>query len=441
VLLVVLLLLGCRPGAAPANQWNVIVVMVDTLRADRLGTYGYERDTDPFLRSFSQQGLVFERAYSQAGCTFPSVNSLFTSRSPQLFTESKARHGFGIPPTVPTLAELLQRSGYSTATVSASVVVRATPSEVNGRGGFDAGFDLFDESCENRRAPCVNKQAVKFIDALPEPFFLYLHYLEPHGPYRPPRWHNPHFVVERPEKLWVAKGDLQRVYRRFFDGDTSVVIEEKDLAHLRDLYDEEIRFFDEQFEELVGELNARDLLGRTIVLLVSDHGEVLGEQDALWGHCRSLAYETVVHTPLIAWLPEGPSGRRRALVENLDVMPTLLDLLGLEELAPAELEGVSLAPIIKDDSLLRSYVRSAQGTSRIVSDGRYKLWWDIESQSSEILDLAEDPAEMRDRSADRADELAKALSALQEWLAQVEGPGAAERARQLEEELRALGYL
>ncbi len=122
-------------------------------------------------------------------------------------------------------------------------------------------------------------------------------------------------------------------------------------------------------------------------------------------------------------------------------MPTLLDLLGLEDLAPAELEGVSLAPIIKDDSLLRSYVRSAQGTSRIVSDGRYKLWWDIESQSSEILDLAEDPAEMRDRSADRADELAKALSALQEWLAQVEGPGAAERARQLEEELRALGYL
>ena len=312
---------------------------------------------------------------------------------------------------------------------------------MNGRGGFDAGFDVFDESCENHRAPCVNEQAVELIDALPEPFFLYLHYLEPHGPYRPPRWHKPHFAVERPEKLWVAKGDLQRVYRRFFDGDTSVVIEEKDLAHLRDLYDEEIRFFDAQFEELVGELKARDLLSRTIVLLVSDHGEVLGEQDALWGHCRSLAYETVLHTPLIAWLPEGPSGRRRALVENLDVMPTLLDLFGLEELAPAELEGVSLAPIINDDSLLRSYVRSAQGTSRIVSDGRYKLWWDIESQSSEILDLAEDPAEMRDRSAERADELAKALSALQEWLAQVEGPGAAQRARQLEEELRALGYL
>ena len=110
-------------------------------------------------------------------------------------------------------------------------------------------------------------------------------------------------------------------------------------------------------------------------------------------------------------------------------------------MAPAELEGTSLLPVIEDDSSVHSYVRSAQGTSRTIFDGRYKLWWDIESQRSRLFDLAEDPREAEARRMVESEELAAAVTALHEWMERLEGPGAAERARQLEEELRALGYL
>jgi hypothetical protein len=171
------------PEARP-HRPNVIIVLVDTLRADHMSTYGYTRPTTPYLDTLAETSFVFERARSQAACTFPSVNTLFTSR--YAFDYYQLPEGeMGIPDRFPTIAELLHDQGYATAAVSASPIVRVTPSDHNPSAGFGAGFDVFDETCLWDTAACVNLRAQKLLADLEEPFFLYLHYMEPHSYYDP----------------------------------------------------------------------------------------------------------------------------------------------------------------------------------------------------------------------------------------------------------------
>lgn len=160
---------------------NVILILVDTLRADHTSLYGYARDTTPELERRAGDGVVFERARSQSACTFPSVNSLLTSRHPATFFHQGFRN-FSIPPGVPSIAEVLKAKGYTTLAVSSSAIVRATPTKHNEHGGYDRGFDAFDESCLWEDSACVNRRALALLDKAREPFFIYLHYLDPHAP-------------------------------------------------------------------------------------------------------------------------------------------------------------------------------------------------------------------------------------------------------------------
>ncbi|MGH9361061.1 MAG: sulfatase-like hydrolase/transferase, partial [Thermoanaerobaculia bacterium] len=182
-----LVLAACAGGGEP-RPLNVVLVLVDTLRADHLGVYGYRRPTSPALDAFAREAVVFTDARSQAGCTFPSVNSLLTSQLPERFL-GQPEGRIGIPDGIPTLPEILRARGWATAAVSASAVVRRRPIRHNPHGGFGRGFDLFLEECAWKSAACVNERALAALDTLPRPFFLYLHYLEPHAPYRPPRFH------------------------------------------------------------------------------------------------------------------------------------------------------------------------------------------------------------------------------------------------------------
>ena len=163
---------GCdqppRPEARGPEAKNVIIVLVDTLRADHMSTYGYERPTSPYLDEFAAGALVFEHTRSQSSCTFPSVNSLMTSRYPDVF----ARQGegqFGIPAKYPAIAEILDDLGYYTVAVSQSPVVRNTPSEHNPNGGFGRGFDRFVEGCVWRHGTCLNRRIFKELDLVGEP--------------------------------------------------------------------------------------------------------------------------------------------------------------------------------------------------------------------------------------------------------------------------------
>lgn len=446
-LLLCFLLSAC--GRREAERWNVLLVVVDAMRADRTSLYGYRRPTTPNLEALAREGVVFANARSQAGCTFPSVNSLLTSRQPALFL-SQAGGTFAIPETVRSLPEILRRQGYSTAAVSASPIVRQTPLKTNPFGGFGRGFQVFDETCLDKHARCLNERALGIVEAFREPWFLYLHYMEPHAPYRPPPDHHRRFAAPpaRARELkvhpWARRGDSWQLARRLYDGDTQFDFNQQDLAHLSDLYDEEVLYFDQQLAGLFDALRRRHLRERTLIVLAADHGEELYDHGH-YNHCRDLAYETLFRTPLLLWIPGGEPGlRRKAMAENLDIVPTVLDYLDISANGIA-FDGVSLRPVIDSDRPLHRLVFGLQGVSRTAGDGTHKVIFDLASGHTQIFDLRTDPGERTDLSLKRPGETRRLKAALLRWMERHEGPAASgqsrRRANELEKRLRALGYL
>jgi arylsulfatase A-like enzyme len=243
---------------------------------------------------------------------------------------------------------------------------------------------------------------------------------------------------------WARRGEVWPIVRRLYDGGTRYQLTAQNLAHLSDLYDEEIASFDEQLALLLAKLRERRLLDRTLIVLAADHGEELYEHGQ-FGHCRSIAYETTQKTPLVLWIPGAGRGLRRdALAENLDIVPTVLDYLGLSA-AGRDLEGASLRPVIEQDGKVRRASFGMQGVSRTVYDGTYKLLLDIASGEVKLFDLRTDPGEKIDLSTERPAETRRLQAALQRWIEDREGPVATgesrRRAEELEKRLRAVGYL
>ena len=445
-----LALIGCatachRPVSAPpapVGPSNVVVVLVDTLRADHMSTYGYVRQTTPFIDRMAETGIVFERARSQASCTFPSVNSIFTSRYPGPFLRQGPGE-MGIPEHMPTIAEILRDAGYSTAAVSASHIVRATPSDYNPNGGFDRGFETFVEGCVWLHGSCLNNKVFDQLDGIEEPFFLYIHYMEPHSPYQPPERFRRRFALDYDGFEFIREGDPNPIAEMLYGDGPRVEIGERDLQHLVDLYDDEILTFDGVFKRLVARLDEQGLLDRTLLVLASDHGEEFLEHGHMM-HCRGI-WSTLSHVPLILWLPGTVEGRRvGAAVENLDIVPTILDYLGI----PADghgFEGESLRPLIEGRESRERYAFADQGKYRSVDDGRFHLIFDGAEKTATLFETGNDPLEQHDLFAPNHPAAVALTAALNDWLA---ATGQALRfdealaaARAKEEELRALGYL
>ena len=437
--------LGCAPEADDPPQWNVVLIVVDTWRADHLRLYGYDRATTPYLDELARKAVIFEEARSDAGCTFPSANSLLTSTYPQLYLKTMKDHGWAIPSGIPTLAEMLKSAGYATSAVSASPIVRANPGRQNPDGGFDAGFDEFDDSCERQPASCVNHIAFDMMDAAEEPFFLYLHYFEPHDPYQPPEEHERVFATKDYAKSWVADGGLIPLFKMLYKEGPSVEFTDEDLAYALDLYDEEILYFDSQLKELVERLKSDGTFDRTLMVLASDHGEEFMEHDHFF-HCKDLYYDTVMKTPLLFWVPGlERSLTIRELAQNLDIVPTLLDYLQIDDSA-YDLKGKSLRPLIEQTRSIHRYVFGMQRHARTVTDGRFKLSYNIKSGEVKLYDLDRDPNEQMNIIARRPALANELTSVLLRWVETVEGDDVevAERARdasEVTERLRALGYL
>ena len=432
-----------RPAArAGPDRPHVVLLVADTLRADRMSLYGAPRATTPILDGLAAQGTVFERAWSQAACTFPSVNALLTGTAATSFLGEPA-HATRSLQGRGALAERLGRAGYATAAVSASWVVRATPSIHNDwGGGYDAGFDHFDESCAGEAAACVNGRALEWIDArdtASRPFFLYLHYLDPHDPYRPPPDHARRFAEPDFPDPRVRAGDPNGLA----DAPPGAS-KEAARRHLLDLYDEELAYLDGRIGRLFDALDQRGLLAGTIVVLASDHGEAFDEHGH-WKHCSSV-HEEQIRTPLVFWGPGVPRGRRStATAENVDVLPTLLDLLGLAATPPARGEAVvgeSLRPAMAAEATGTSLAHSSQGPWQSVTDGRHKWIEHVGRQAGDLYDLADDPQE-RDPLPLTSEATARIRGALAAAISERgEDAGVRDRAwTAIERELRALGYL
>jgi len=446
VAILALFSLGCGkespPPLAESQPLNVVLVMVDTLRADHMSLYGYSRATTPFIDELAAEAVVFDRARSQAACTFPSVNSLFTSRYPFDFNV-QGEGQMGIPPEYPTIAEILQAQGYHTIAVSASPIVRSTPSKENPNAGFGAGFEVFDESCLWGSAACVNARALKLLGNAREPFFLYLHYMDPHGHYAPPAAYQKQFAGPYDGYDFIAAGDHNPIGEMIYGDGPELDITDRDVQHLIDLYDDEIRYFDGEFARLIDFLREDNLLDRSLLAFTSDHGEEFLEHGHV-GHCRGV-WDTLTHVPLLVRFPELDGGSRvDNAVQLIDVVPTMLDELGIDTTA-IPFEGTTLRMLFEGGRPASVYAYSDQGRYRASDDGRWHFILDGVESSATFYDTRDDPLEQHDLFAGGSPEIDRLSTTLNQWLKDtgqwVRFDEALAASKAKEEELRALGYL
>jgi len=424
------------------------MIVVDTLRADRVSATRGEVPLTPFLDELAARGCVFRRAYAPSSWTAPSVASLFTSRYPS--QHGVVGHGFKLPEAESTLAEVLRLHGWATAGFSANVLLHRRLGWGQGFQRWDALFPLPDTGNGDMpvRAPAINHAALEWLDARPAgaPFFLYLQYMEPHAPYDPPDW----ALARLPAPADAPPLAHVNAFARY--GNLALeAVDEAMLAAIQRHYDASVLALDASLRTLFASLDERGLLADTLVVVTADHGEELKEH-GLFGHGQTL-YETLVRVPLIVVPPHGARACATvdAPVSLLDLAPTILALL---DLPPTKaFEGRSLADTVGGGSdaggpvlseLLRpeGYPRIGRHVHALI-DGDRKVIADMDG-GEEFYDLGRDPAERESAGLPPA-----ARAALQRALETAVGrlgaadvtPATPELDAQTRRQLEALGYL
>jgi arylsulfatase A-like enzyme len=442
------LFLACGGAPAPQAPPNVVLIVIDTLRTDGIGCYGAGRNTSPHIDALASEGIRFARAYSTAPWTKPAVASILTGLYPSAHGADDLR--VPLPWKVSTLAEILGENGYATAAVVSHTLIGS-------RHQYQQGFDKYLQPKVLRTRELstdhVTTSALRFVRQLAErdgPFFLFVHYFDPHYPYMP-----------RPEVGYAGAGvgRLQggEPVKDLVEMLPSMTPEE--LAFVRALYDEEIHFTDAGVGRLLDGLSEAGLADETLVVLTADHGEEFGERGWI-GHTRTL-YEELVRVPMILRLPGGDHAGRvvETPVSVVDVAPTVLDLAGIgapesafhgRSLLPAlgaePAEPAGAAVLVEVDyEPPRADAKFPRLHRRALVLGRHKLIRDELSGRVELYDVISDPHERDDRAAAQP-EVVRALQ--DEMDRQLElldaGSGAGERLELSPEQLehlRALGYV
>jgi len=443
-----LLGLALATSACSRETPNVLLVSVDTLRADALGVYGGPVATPTFDR-LAAEGVVFERAYAPASATAPSHATLFTGQEPA--RHGVLRNGESLAADAMPLALRFRAAGFATAGFASSFVL-------DPRFGWNTGFDHFDAAISatgstmkqkpypgafwsaerfdgfDRRATATNDAVLRWIEGAREPFFLFVHYFDPHGPYVPPavfgeRTAEIRVPLDGRELPGVAPAQLEKLIRR---------------------YHGEVLYVDDALAAVTDAL-ARKSERPSVIAVTADHGEGLGQHR--WLEHAVHLYEEQVRVPLILHAPELlPAGRRiETPVALADVAPTLLELAGIP--ADGEIDGRSLAAAARGGATLDE--RPIYGVRRLVSEevgwdrgvelsvrkGRWKYIWASDAPH-ELYDLDADPNESQNVLASQPAVAAEMLGLLQRH---IEALPHAREAAPLSDETRkaleALGYV
>ncbi|HJO03664.1 MAG TPA: sulfatase [Acidobacteriota bacterium] len=323
---------------------NVLVYLVDTLRADHLGTYGYERPTSPFLDAMSTEAVVFDHPMAQSGWTRTSVASILTGLGAR--AHSVLDRDDSLSAEAVTMQKVLGQKGYETYAAVANINV--TP-----KFGFDAGFDAMEfvpllvplsrEQHIQAAGPSdrVNDLFFAWLETrqTDRPFFAYLHTMDPHHPYTPPEPYRSRFLADSP--LARKADELVVPFLRQQLPGSSI---EEELRVVTDLYDGEIAHNDAQFGLMLDRLRALGIYDSTVIVFLSDHGEEFRDHGGL-GHGRTL-YSEMIFVPLVIKFPGGWAAGTRvaAAVQHVDLLPTILDLVG--EPLLSEHHGDSLVPLV-----------------------------------------------------------------------------------------------
>ncbi len=385
---------------------NVLLISIDSLRADHLGCYGYHRDTSPTLDSLASRGCLFERAIAQSSWTLPSHTSLLSSLYLRSHGVGSPKHSLGAEAHI--LPEILRCAGYQTA-----AFVSGGP--LDPCYGLNQGFDFYDGHCAtgNKEAPrnaCTNERVIQWLRTSPRsPFFLFVHYWDVHQPYTPPAPYNTRFA-NGPKR----DPDPAAVVRKLRELARAGRPAKREVRKLLSLYDGEIAHTDRHVGLLLDEMVRLRIADRTAVIVTSDHGDEFLDHGET-GHGHSL-FQELIHVPLIWVEPEAP-GSCRAVpeqVELVDVAPTILDFLGLD--AGAAMEGRSFLPLVRggeqESRPAFSEIRE-RGNLKAVLLGNAKLVLSTAYDSVTAYDLGNDPGERHPVAPDevqRGVELSRTLS-------------------------------
>lgn len=451
---------------------NILLITVDTLRADHLSAWGYARDTSPNLDRLAAEGLRFDQAQVQWPKTGPSFTSIFTSTYPK--DNGIVRQiGIPVPCTFTMLAEVLQRAGYSTHAVVANGAV--------GREFyFDQGFDTFleswklpppDDDSDPNGARNVTRLALATAAELDpaKPWFLWVHYLDPHAPYIPPAEFQQRFQNDAHFDGSIEVPVTQRRKQELAGIGTRQVIDgEHRLAFYVARYDAEIAYADQEIGRLLAGLGDRKLLADTLTAFTSDHGESLGDNGYYFNHGR-LGFQSCLHVPLILhWPGRLKPGVDPAPVQLLHLAPTLLAAAGVELPEGRWAQGQSLWPRVAHPPAPETDVVtfSEAGTAmnrrwiRIARNRRFTLhfspslteqrWIGGEGKSWALFDLQSDPGETRNVADLYPAELGELQAAIGKWWREPAFPcdsdeGVCDESRAVDKEttelLKSLGYL
>ncbi len=379
---------------------NVLLVIVDALRADRVGAYGYDKPTTPTADALAEEGILFEQFHAASPWTAPAFGSIFTGVSPTVHgagdilsrqSSKGARvHGVtvdGLRKDLPTLAELLPDD------VEVSALV--TNSFLTDKLGFGRGFDHYDHKNAAMRSYRTADEVTETANAWLEKnhgkrFFLVVHYFDPHMQYGPPDEYVEKFAPKKPRRIPVPFTDHASARSGKLDPSP------EEAAFIKGLYDGEVRFADDELKKLLGGMKEMGVYDDTWIVFTSDHGEEHFEHGSFdHGHRYE---EEVVRVPLIVRAPGGKwrAGHRvRYNASQVDLLPTFLDLYDLQ--VPAHLEGKSLMPLVSgaEKAHRASYMEYNlfNGQQCALFDGRHKIVWDVRKRSGFLYDLEEDPAE------------------------------------------------
>ena len=446
-------LLGWFSGCQARRDPNVLIVVIDALRPDHLGCYGYARPTSPSLDALARRGVLFADAVSPSTYTRAAVPSIFTSIHPAahgVFSQGKQVEV--LSDEYATLAETLKARGYRTAAFMPNPSLHRT-------FNFGQGFDLYDDDFPIRKGPPhevyetarkINERALRWLRGDPEkPFFAYLHYRDVHGPYVPP----PPY-----DRMFPSSGagrQLTKAEYRAQPLDIRHPRRYRDLGSYINQYDGGIRYTDDRIEELLDTLKKEGFLDDTVLFITADHGESFLEHGK-WTHGTDV-YEEQTRVPLLLVLPEDRHAGRRieAPVQTVDIYPTVLSLLGAE--IPAELQGRSLfdaiegkadphRPVFSEARVPRNKRPAGWGQMVAVRADGWKLIYNRTKRRAELYHLAVDPAEKNDliaREPDQARKLVRLLRSFDQenakrshWRKGQEG-----LPEDVVEELRSLGYV
>lgn len=415
-------------GPAGLRAPNVLLIVLDTVRAFNLELYGYERATMPTLTRFASGGTTFDRAFSTAPWTLPSHGSMFTGHWAH---ELRADWMQPLEAGPPTIAEALGRAGYYTAGISANT------NYVSAEVGLARGFVTFEDyvlspglllrnsslvrvvsrnrmvkrflgaedALGRKGAAGINRSAIRFLDQRPvdRPFFLFLNYYDAHRPYLPP---SPY------DRMFVPTGTEPdpRPVRTAQPGDTARV---EKTAWAVNAYDGGLAFLDRELGQLLADLNRRGLLDSTVVIITSDHGEEFGEH-GLFDHGNSL-YRQALQVPLVVRFPPRlPAGARVGTAVSLRDLPaTILDLAGIRggPAFPGRSLALALGDTVPQDSLfggVRRAIRqpafypAAQGNLAVITSDGLRYIRNLDTRDERLFDFERDPLERHDLAPDSA---------------------------------------